>query len=417
MCLITLMTNTVIESFLKYFTDRSFIIILQTAVNFVFLFFFFLRMGRRMYRPPFLFFILFFIIYFSYLSSFSSDIVRTMNFLLKFLIPLVYLVVGYNLLTTKEAFVKFIKWSWIFMAYFTLYVLIVNLLGIGASLYRKGLLMGFYDINGLYIPAFAVIAVLFNYRLLPSARNRIVNIIFAIATTIIIILVLKRTLILLLALGLLAYMFINLSLARFFRFLFVGIIVMMIFNSFFSDLFRESYESRQRVFSQEYSVTEEGRFQEGGYIYDLLDESYLTLFFGSGEVFNDRTSLARLNVFAENRESHNSYVRILWSGGFVGLFLFVLFYLSQMTVIFRLYRNLVRESVFLRSILLFGFILVALRFLSDFSSGVTMLTFNAYCYLFIGGIIRLGREEAEEEEEEDTAFDDFHMTDQVTTIR
>ncbi len=380
-----LFLNSVIESVLLLVTDRTAIIIIQLTLNFYFFFRFFFFFPNIKW-PKLTGLIIFIVFYFVLLGIQSSELILTYNYLVKFVVPFLYFIIGYNIFVLEAHFQYFLKRIWIFLCYFSIYIIVANLLGVGVELYSNGIKMGFYSLNGLYIPTFCIITILYNYKLLNSRASRMLAIVFSVLTSVLLILLLKRTLILILIMALLVYILKNFRFKKSFRFG-ISFLVLCGTLTYFSNDVVSLIETRSSRFNRQYKIVDEGRFTENIYIYDMMKNSVLKLVFGSGEVFNDRKSLTALGVFGE-REAHNSYIRLFWSGGIIGLLAFIFFYFRQFSSLLRFYKSRYVDSN-IKQILFFALVFVGLRFLNDFSSGITYLAYNAYSYLLIGGILRM----------------------------
>jgi hypothetical protein len=278
--------------------------------------------------------------------------------------------------------------SWVFLAYFCIYILIVNIFDIGEEMYVGGLKTGYYILNGLYIPTFSILFIIYNLKYIENKKKIILNIIFILMTIIILILLLKRTLLLILIIGIILYLLKNISIFKILKVTIWSIIGLFILT-YFSNNFNSSLKSRETRFSNEYDVTKENRFVENEYIFKLLGSSVINICFGSGEVFNDRVYISK--YFEKEREAHNSFIRIFWNGGFLGLFVFCLIYFKQFNDIYINYKVLKTDKKF-NNLLYFILVFIALRFINDFSSGITYLNYNAFSYFIIGGIMRISIE-------------------------
>ena len=385
---IVIFLNTVIESFLLFTEDRTLIISIQLLLNGILFYRFFILSKSNIQKPKIAILTFTILVYFIVLSFLSSDIIVTFNYLIKFIIPFFYIFIGYNILIKPDYISYFIRKTWLFLAYFSIYIIVVNVLGIGESLYKGGIKMGFYSLNGLYVPTFSIIIIIFNLKIVTNKIERYLSIAFSIIAIIILILLLKRTLLILVAFIL--YFFKKISLVRILRITLFSILFLVIFSNF-SYLLQDSIASRKGRFEKEYDVTNEGRFVENIKVYSLMKDSPFKLLFGTGEVFNDRKFLSK--SFEVEREAHNSFIRIFWNGGFVGLLLFLSFYYKQFIDIFKNFHIAKkRKNLFLVNLYYFGCVFIILRFFNDFSSGITYLGYNAFSYLLIGGIIRMGKE-------------------------
>lgn len=373
--------NTVIESFLLYFEDRFSIILFQLILNlgfFIFLYFkeFKFRFSRNFIAPCLL------ILLFLVMSFLSSDMILSFNMLLKFSIPFTFLFIGYSL-QSFYLINYLINYIWVFMAYFVCYFLIVNYLDIGYEMYIGGVKTGYYSLNGLYIPVFSLIFISFFYSKISKRNIKILTLVFSLLTIVVSLSILKRTLLLILALGLLAIIVYNFNLRFFMRVVFALLFSGFLFFRYFYSDFQKTFESRESRFNSEYSIWNEGRITENFHVFDLMKDSPWKLIFGSGEVFNDRKYIA-YTIYEEDREVHSSYARIFWNGGFLGLVLFLIFYWIQFKTMIVSMKFFNGKSKEFKLIFYFGLVLISLRFISDFSSGITYLGFNSFCYLIIG---------------------------------
>lgn len=381
--------NSIIESFLMIEMDRTIIVSFQFAINIILLLW--LITLKRIVYPKLFKFAVFFIIYYFFLCIFSSAFATSLNYLLKFLIPLVYILIGYNVIRSKSDLILFIQKGWLILAYFTLHVLISNILDKGTTLYNNGLLVGYYSINGLYLPTFYIVINLFFLKFYPDRFAKRLNFVFSLLSSIIILIILKRTLILILLISIVFYVFSHFKIKSLVKlvFSFLLILLLIFFNK---DMLLKNINSRESRFNEDYSITKEGRFTENEILYNELKKNALNLVFGSGEVFNDRATLTELRVYEEEREAHNSFIRIFWNGGIIGLLTFIYFYYLQFKFVYKELKSPGPLNPILKEILLFCILLIFLRFLTDFSSGITYLNYNAWSYFVISGILRICHE-------------------------
>ncbi len=377
--------NSVIESFLMLGMDRTFIISFQFIINII-LFLWFIKKGKIIIISLFRY-IVFFYVYYLFLCQFSSEFFKSFNYLLKFLIPFFYLIIGYNIVLSKENLLSFYEKGWIINLYFTIHIIISNITQSGKPLYDNGLLIGYYSLNGLYIPTFLIIVNLFLNKHYSNKRIKFLNILFSITTFLIIILILKRTLLLLIIISLLFYIFSHFSFKKIFKILTPIFFVILIISQFYKKEIEKNLAARESRFNKEYSISQEGRFTENKYLFNVLSENIIKLLFGSGEVFNDRETLTELNVYEDEREAHNSYIRIFWNGGLIGLLTFLLLYYKQIQYFTSEYKFFKKKDLQIKELLLFCLMFIVLRFINDFSSGITYLNYNAWSYFLIGGTI------------------------------
>jgi hypothetical protein len=216
----------------------------------------------------------------------------------------------------------------------------------------------------------------------------LITFLFSILTIAISLAILKRTLLLILVLGLFALIVFNFNFKFLIKLGFTLIFSGLIFFRYFYSDFQKTFESRESRFNTEYNILNEGRITENFHIYSLMKENPLKLIFGSGEVFNDRKYIA-YTFYEEDREVHSSYARIFWNGGIIALGLFLYFYWTQLKILYESL-NLFRSKLNpFKLLFYFGLVFVSLRFISDFSSGITYLGYNAFSYLFIGYLFSL----------------------------
>jgi hypothetical protein len=157
-------------------------------------------------------------------------------------------------------------------------------------------------------------------------------------------------------------------------------LALFVFQTYFIETFNNQVSSRESRFSEDYEVTEEGRFTENIYALEIMDNIPYSYIWGTGEVFNNIPYLSR--YYYHDHELHNSYIRILWNSGVPGLLIFVLFYFVQLKYFLKYSRKKITtlNSYFIYSLLTIVFI----RFLNDFSSGITYIAYNSFTYLLIG---------------------------------
>jgi hypothetical protein len=378
--------NSVIESFLLYFEDRYTIILMQLALNLSFFgYLYFVKFSLK-FSKNFLPIVII-IAHFLVMSIWSSDPIHSYNMLLKFSIPVFFLIIGYSF-STSYLIYFFVNNIWIFLFYFSTYSLISNYFNIGYDLYRGGFIIGYNSLNGLYIPIFSIIIILFFQNQIKNRSIRVISILFSILNVLVYVAILKRTLLLILVLALIFYIFINLSPKVIIRILFLSSLSLVAFFFIFYNDFQNTLESREKYFSEEYEISAEGRVTENFHVFSIMKNDPKKLLFGTGEIFNDRKYLS-FSFYERSREIHNSYARIFWNGGLFALFLFLYFYWIQGKMMLNTLAILNKKQKLYREIFWFGFVFILLRALNDLSSGITYLGFNAFCYLIIGNLFRI----------------------------
>ncbi|MDZ7821467.1 MAG: O-antigen polymerase [Candidatus Marinimicrobia bacterium] len=388
--IIVLLINTVIDTIIMMYSDRSLIISLQYIVNIGFLLYFFL--SKRKYAKCSINRILaIIIVYFVFLGLFSSNYVMTYNYLAKFSIPFLFFIVGYSIIKSPEEFKDFTKKSLIILIYFVGYIIYANVFSVGTS-YYGGVLSsfktGYIGLQGLYIPTFLIIQALF---ILPFYKKKLFVILLSSLGIIIFVLILKRTNIILLILGFVMWLYYEKKINKKYGIIFLIILGTLFYVVFSSELFIERVTARSSRFSSEYSITEEGRYKENLFIWNQVNDSPISLLFGSGEVFNDKETMTREADFVSSsgRQTHNSYARLLWSGGLLGVYLFLLLYYRFWKRI-KNYYTIGKIIPIYETLYHLALTLIIIRLINDLSSGITYLTFNAYFYFTIGTLMRVG---------------------------
>lgn len=382
LCFWLLMINFTIENYIHFFNSREAVILIQTLLNCIYVF---LALANiKSFKKSNLFVYVYFIIGFLLIMGlFSTAIIPTYNKILKFVTPLMFLPLGYNLIKKKQDLHYFINKLYWLQTFFILGIIYANLFNVGETFYKDGIKVGFLSINSLYTVTFSWITLLFFINDLKL--NKVISVVILTATFIIILLILKRTLIILFALSLFLFLFQSIKLKRVVAYSAIFFIGSIIFQTYFSHYFERSVEARSSRFSEDYSVEQEGRFRENVLPFMHMQDNALMYIFGTGEVFNDRPYHFR--YLNSDRELHNSLVRIFWNGGFLLLFLFVAFYLNQIILIAAYWYKNKRSK--LKPFLYFGMVFIFLRFVSEFSSGITYTSYNLMSYFIIGGILSL----------------------------
>ena len=386
--LFIMIINSVIESLLMSFENRSIIILIQYISNLVYIVPVVFLTKRKKTKHRIITLTLFFIAYLFGLSIFSSNLILSGTYLIKFIIPLLYFIVGIQLFKKEIEIDFFIRHLWILLAYFCVYISISNIFDIGDSLYRNGLKVGYYSINGLYIPCVCFVIILFNLKKQWSKQLRILNIALLVFTFLIFLILLKRTIIILFLLSIAAYIY---QRRLFLKIGVIGIVIISFSLLFLqNDINNFELNVRNGRFSKNYNVLNEGRFTENQHLISYIAKSKFSLVFGTGEVFNDKKFTSQF--YEKEREAHNSFIRILWSSGLLGLILFLSFYYLQFKLIRKYFRYYKRNKIrSLTNFLFFIQFLIAFRLINDFSSGITYLGYNSISYLLIGGAINIGK--------------------------
>lgn len=378
--LFVVLINFGIEYFILLFDSRNFIIPFQTGLNILFLI---LTLSRtsRFKTTPFTGIIMFITLYSLIVCFFSSSFIDSLNLTLKFVTPLFFLIIGYHFLRSYDQLQRFIKTMSITLLFFTLTFIYYNAYGIGESLYEGGVITGYMNINAYYLICYVWIAVLFF-----DQKKKIYQTIILMLVAIITLIILKRTIILLILISLLLYIRKKMSFKKFFSLALILSFGFLIFNLYFSSFFNASLESRESRFEDDYSIENESRFQENILPFLYIQDQYALYLFGTGEPYNDPAY--HIKYLKVDRQLHNSFVRLFWNGGALLLFSFLYLVYKQIKILYKHRVEMKRSSNrFFYHVIYFVIIFIVLRFISEFSSGITYISYNMFSYLIIGGLI------------------------------
>jgi len=384
---LAILVNFFIESFILYFDNRAPIILFQTGFNLASVIFILTKV-RKINYPSQVIYILLITSLVLLFSILSSDIVHSYNMSLKFITPFLYFIAGYNIINNKFNIIYIFNRLWIIPLFFILNVITVNTLDIGDSFYKEGIKMGYMTLNGLYTVFISlVVLIFFQFRL---KRKKIIHTLLTLASVIIFIILLKRTFIILLGITFLILVARNLNVRSTLYGLIIATFSFLVIQNYLSEELSTAVEGRSSRFSEDYEVTSEGRLTENLLPIVHMKDNYLMYIFGTGEVFNDRPYFEK--YYTLDRELHNSFARLFWSGGIVLIIVFILFYFSLIRFFYRSFKKLTNKPQ-TKYLMYFAFSFAILRFINEFSSGITYVSYNSMSYLILGGLYFIGEKE------------------------
>ena len=183
----------------------------------------------------------------------SSNIIQSINISLKFILPLYYLYIGFNIIRSVDELIFFVKKLYIFLYFFIANIIYVNLFSVGEAFYDKGIKVGFMNNNSMYTSLFVTITLIYFYSMNIS-KNKFAPILF-ISSAVIFLLILKRTLILLLILAVIFYLMRNLNIKKILAFGLSSVVLLFVVTNVFQDELNEAFDSRSSRFSEDYKVT------------------------------------------------------------------------------------------------------------------------------------------------------------------
>jgi O-antigen ligase len=318
----------------------------------------------------------------------------TFNYLAKFLIPFPFFMVGYSIINTNEKYLYFIRQSYYLLGYFVLYIIYCSIFSIGNRFYAGiagNLRTGYMGLQGLYIPTFLIIQGFFFFKYFKGNSRSIITLLL-IMGLVIFILIFKRTNIILLGLGISMWLIYDRKEKTSTKLFQLFLIFITISITFRTEEFEKVFSARESRFSSDYNIMQEGRYKENAFIWDQINDNILTILFGSGEVFNDGKTMSEKADFVgrRGRQAHNSYARLLWSGGIIGLLLFLSFYFRIWQKIKRNYKRkkVIPDDIY-RTVFIWSLVFIILRLINDLSSGITYITFNTFFYTQLGSLLHL----------------------------
>lgn len=389
--LLVLLLGSIIDSIIMKYTNRTYIVSIQYGINIIFLLLFFVRINRfekcSVYK-----FIFIITIYFLFLGLFSSNYTMTYNYLAKFLIPFFFFIVGYNMIRSAEEYLVFAKKSIVLLVYFVGYVVYANVFSIGDSFYggkSASFMTGYMGLQSMYISTFLIIQ---SFFLWPFYKKKTFIILLASFGIIIFLLILKRTNIILLGIGLILWLYYEKKISSIYGWMFLIVLAISLYYVSSSQLFKERISERESRFSSEYSVKQEGRFKENYFVWERVSDSPLHLLFGTGEVFNDVKFMSAEADFIDRklgRQIHNSYASLLWSGGILGIFLFLWLYIQFWKKV-KLYYKKTNSSILFKTLYHLAMVYIIIHLINDMSAGIYYLTFNSFFYFTMGALLRVG---------------------------
>lgn len=282
------------------------------------------------------------IFYWLALVPFSSDMVVSVNFISKAIIPFLLLLIVSNL-PPSFVYFKYIFKSFSFIIIVSIiFAFLSNVFGIGNASYAKGVedfvRVGFGDAK-LYAQAIAVVVFPFFWFSFKLTKNQKYIIIFlSIAAIIFSLISVRRTTLIILGLGSLLFFYFS---GKIYSYMKIGVAILIpviLSLPLWLPIFEERMELRKSTFSAEYDIESEARYQEIFYVFNEgVVNTNITRFFFGEEIFNSQGKYGG-GVYGD-RKLHIDYINILFSSGIIGLFLYFVFYIVLYRTFINLYRN------------------------------------------------------------------------------
>ena len=328
------------------------------------------------------------------LSFFSSDPVISFNNSFKYFFSLLTFFLGYYCISNIRDVKLLFNNIYLINILFLIYILFCNYFKIGYSAYvGQEFLLGYLEPHHYEVCFFIMMLspLLFSHL---SKTKRI----FIYTISLIIFLFLiptgRRSFLFIVLAGLSINIFykqsnafikfggIMLSLLLFF------IIPMLIDSGYFIffDQVRSEHITGSNLISFD-RIIREPRITEYYYVFQVISDNVVNLLFGSLEVFNSIDNYGFTDI---RRHLHSDYSRILFSFGFVGLFVYFLFYWSIFKAFFNNLKQYNNNSIF-RKIELKKFFIIIIIFIivNGFTGGITYVFNRSFLTLLLGVAIKI----------------------------
>ena len=180
--------------------------------------------------------------------------------------------------------------------------------------------------------------------------------------------------------GMLIYLYLTQSRARFLRYFIVaGLLFYLVFPAFQS-IISERYNAR---IEQMQAIEEEARYQEFIYVFKEFREGEISQKFFGKEVFNSGPSFGK-KYFHSNRIIHSDVTSFFYGSGLIGIIL----YLGIFVLLFRngsFYRRMLKHNAGDRELFAIYFSILAATFLISVS-GSSTIGERCMTFLYLGAI-------------------------------
>lgn len=251
------------------------------------------------------------IFYWLALVPFSSDMVVSVNFISKAIIPFLFLLIVSNL-PPSFVYFKYIFKSFSFIIIVSIiFAFLSNVFGIGNASYAKGVedfvRVGFGDAK-LYAQAIAVVVFpffWFSFKL--TKKQKYIIIFLSIAAIIFSLISVRRTTLIILGLGSLLFFYFS---GKIYSYMKIGVAILIpviLSLPLWLPIFEERMELRKSTFSAEYDIESEARYQEIFYVFNEgVVNSNITRFF-----LEKKYLIVKGNMVVEFMETGNYILTIL----------------------------------------------------------------------------------------------------------
>ena len=373
-----ILMSFVIELNMLSFNDRTTVLTLLYGL-FV-LFYLFIVIRFRLRYPPLIIVLILFLAYLAFLAFFSSDRVISYNYFAKVAFGLLSFVTGYNFFYRRENLQLIARSSLVMLTTGLIIAYINNFRHAGISLYEND----FYGQSlATTYNTFALLAcVLLSLSFFYTRKEIIYSVILTFLSVFLLLLVFKRSPIMIIGLAVLSTLLFSAGLLKINFKMRRNLILLFLALTLTYPLYRDtlSHNFLVRESSFEAKLNEQARYVENIAVLNQIVDRPVTLFFGTGDVFNSRGK-----VIYRDRMLHTDYANILWSGGIVGF----IAYFGIFIVLLRKFIKVKLSSgkhYLMNNISFAGIIMIQSYFVCALSQAWTSISVMSVIMLFCGSV-------------------------------
>lgn len=383
-----LISNTLFASFIMQENSRSIIVLTNYIVVVVLMLFCILNYKISFNKINILIILL--LSYFMILLFFSSDQFISFNYYVKFVLGMAMFTLSYSAFKTKEDIMKLFHASIIILTFGVGFFIITNMLGYGDSMY-PGQFIYKGQSHNLIWTMYSVATLVIFQMFFSNIRNIYKMYVMVLIALVIItlLLIFKRTPLIIIFVGIILYfgLYKYKYKVRFFIGLMIIFIIGISFYPIWFDSLKQNIYTRYDRLQGLKSFEREGRYLENIAVIQYVSKNPLYIIFGSGEPFNSRHRYDAYSLLLKyDRQIHNNYANLLWSGGVIGLTLYIIIFL----LIIKKYLYFKKRSLkysFEYLLALSGLVLSIIYLVTGFSGGLTLIVYQSYILTCIGAFL------------------------------
>jgi hypothetical protein len=319
--LILILLSFVIELNMLSFNDRT--KILSLLYGLYILLYIFIFFGFRLHFPKLIIVLILFLAYLTFLAFFSSNRVISYNYIAKFTFGILYFVIGYNFFYKSKHIRIIAKVSFIILALGLIIAYYHNFNRTGISLYEND----FYgqSLATTYNTFALLVCIMLTLSFYFSKREIIISVVLSFLTVFLLFLVFKRSPLLIIGLAGISTILFSAGLlkvnSKVRRSLMLLILTLVVTYPLYHNALTNNLIAREAAFESKFE--DQPRYKENIAVLDKIADNPISLFFGTGDVFNSRGQ-----VLYNDRMLHTDYANILWGGGVIGFIVYFGIYVS-----------------------------------------------------------------------------------------